>query len=377
MKEHTPIILLKDGDAAVAVAPDYQGRVMTSTFDRKAGPSFGWINRPVIEKGLLSDEEKKGKLEDHIYVFGGEERFWLGPEGGQFAFYFKPGDKFEFADWRTPAVIDTEPFEVVSTSKDSAVFRRDSELTNYSGTVFKMGIERTVSLLDKASTEKTIGVELPEGIRMVAFETDNRLTNTGEKPWLPETGLPSIWMLGMLNPAPKTTIVIPFKAGSEAELGPKVNDAYFGKIPTEYLKVEEDILFFKGDGTRRGKIGIGPKRTKGVAGSYDADSQVLTVVTYNMQDAPNGYVNSMWELQKEPYSGDVVNSYNDGSPEPGAAPLGPFYEIETSSPAAALKPGETMKHVQRTMHFQGAEADLDGIAKKVFRVDLETIKSKF
>jgi hypothetical protein len=377
MKEHTPIILLKDGDAAVAVAPDYQGRVMTSTFDRKAGPSFGWINRPVIEKGLLSDEEKKGKLEDHIYVFGGEERFWLGPEGGQFAFYFKPGDKFEFADWRTPAVIDTEPFEVVSTSKDSAVFRRDCELTNYSGTVFKMGIERTVSLLDKASTEKTIGVELPEGIRMVAFETDNRLTNTGEKPWLPETGLPSIWMLGMLNPAPKTTIVIPFKAGSEAELGPKVNDAYFGKIPTEYLKVEEDILFFKGDGTRRGKIGIGPKRTKGVAGSYDADSQVLTVVTYNMQDAPNGYVNSMWELQKEPYSGDVVNSYNDGSPEPGAAPLGPFYEIETSSPAAALKPGETMKHVQRTMHFQGAEADLDGIAKKVFGVDLETIKSKF
>ncbi|WP_372807166.1 DUF6786 family protein [Pontiella sp.] len=377
MKEHTPIILLKDGDAAVAVAPDYQGRVMTSTFDRKAGPSFGWINRPVIEKGLLSDEEKKGKLEEHIYVFGGEERFWLGPEGGQFALYFKPGDKFEFSDWRTPAVIDTEPFEVVSTSKDRAVFRRDCELTNFSGTVFKMGIERTVRLLDEAATAETIGIDLPEGIRMVAFETDNRLTNTGEKPWVPETGLPSIWMLGMLNPAPKTTIVIPFKAGPEAELGPKVNDAYFGKVPPEYLKVEEDILFFKGDGTRRGKIGIGPKRTKGVAGSYDADSQVLTVVTYNMQDAPYGYVNSMWEHQKEPYSGDVINSYNDGSPEPGAAPLGPFYEIETSSPAAALKPGETMKHVQRTMHFQGSEADLDGIALKVFGVDLETIKSKF
>ncbi len=51
MEEHTPIVLLKDGDAAVAVAPDYQGRVMTSTYDGKAGPSFGWINRPVIEKG--------------------------------------------------------------------------------------------------------------------------------------------------------------------------------------------------------------------------------------------------------------------------------------------------------------------------------------
>ena len=89
MKKHTQIVLLKDGDAAVAVAPAYQGRVMTSTFDAKSGPSFGWINRPVIERGLLSDEEEKGKLEEHIYIFGGEERFWLGPEGGQYALFFK------------------------------------------------------------------------------------------------------------------------------------------------------------------------------------------------------------------------------------------------------------------------------------------------
>ena len=114
MKKHTPIILLKDGDAAVAVAPDYQGRVMTSTFDDKMGPSFGWINRPVIEKGLLSEEARKGQLEEHIYIFGGEERFWLGPEGGQFALFFKPGTQFEFSDWTTPPAIDTEPYELVS-----------------------------------------------------------------------------------------------------------------------------------------------------------------------------------------------------------------------------------------------------------------------
>ncbi|MGB7328874.1 MAG: DUF6786 family protein, partial [Rubripirellula sp.] len=99
MKKHTSIVLLHDGDAAVALAPEYQGRVMTSTFDRKAGPSFGWINRPVIEKGLLSEADRKGKLEEHIYIFGGEERFWLGPEGGQYALFFKPGTNFEFADW--------------------------------------------------------------------------------------------------------------------------------------------------------------------------------------------------------------------------------------------------------------------------------------
>jgi hypothetical protein len=122
---------------------------MTSTFDGQTGPSFGWINRPVIEKGFLSDEEKAGKLEEHIYIFGGEERFWLGPEGGQYALFFKPGTKFEFSDWTTPPVIDTEAFEMVSQTKDSATFKHDTELINYSGAQFNVGIERTVKVLGK------------------------------------------------------------------------------------------------------------------------------------------------------------------------------------------------------------------------------------
>ena len=30
-----------------------------------------------------------------------------------------------------------------------------------------------------------------------------------------------------------------------------------------------------------------------------------------------------------------MNAYNDGPPDQGGAPLGPFDELETSSPAAA------------------------------------------
>ena len=322
MKKHTQIVLLQDGDAAIAVAPAYQGRVMTSTFNRKAGPSFGWINRPVIEKGFLSDEEKKGKLEEHIYIFGGEERFWLGPEGGQYALFFKPGSKFEFSDWATPPAIDTEAFKLVKQTESSAKFKHATKLINYSGTKFEVGIERTVKLLAKQNASKLLGVELTEGLRMVGYETDNRITNKGANAWKPETGLLSIWMLGMYNPSPETTVVIPFKEGEEKTLGPKVNDTYFGEVPPEYLKVEKQRLFFRGDGTRRGKIGITPQRSKGIAGSYDAAGRVLNIVTYNVQDAPHGFVNSMWELQDKPYGGDVINSYNDGSPEPGAPSAG-------------------------------------------------------
>lgn len=377
LENHVNVIVLSKGDAAVAVVPEYQGRVMTSTFDSESGPSLGWINRPVIEKGFLQESDRVGTLEEHIYVFGGEERFWLGPEGGQFGLFFKPGSDFEFSDWRTPAAIDTEAFELVKKSEDRAVFHHECRLQNYSGTIFEMEIERSIRLLDTEEVESSLGLELTKGIRMVGYETDNRLTNSGNEAWVAETGLPSIWLLGMFNPAPKTVIVIPFKSGAESELGPKVNDSYFGKVPPEHLQVEDSVLFFKGDGTRRGKIGITAERSKGVAGSYDADGRVLTIVVYNEQAAPDGFVNSMWEHQQEPYSGDVINSYNDGSPEPGVAPLGPFYELETSSPAAALKSGETMSHIQKTIHFQGAESDLDPIARTLLNVGLGEVKAAF
>ena len=83
----------------------------------------------------------------------------------------------------------------------------------------------------------------------------------------------------------------------------------------------------------------------------------------------------MWEMQQEPYRGDVINSYNDGSPAPGEPPLGPFYELETSSPAAALEPGETMRHVQKTLHLQGSEALLGPIAAQCLGVQLEQISN--
>jgi len=75
LRKHTRIIELKNKNAAVAIAPDWQGRVMTSTQDGDGGLSFGWINRELIASG---------KLSKHINAFGGEERIWLGPEGGQF-----------------------------------------------------------------------------------------------------------------------------------------------------------------------------------------------------------------------------------------------------------------------------------------------------
>ena len=99
----------------------------------------------------------------------------------------------------------------------------------------------------------------------------------------------------------------------------------------------------------------------------------MTLVQYTRPSDALTYVNSMWEIQREPYKGDVVNSYNDGPPAPGKPPLGPFYEIESSSPAVPLVPNESVAHVHRTLHFAGSAADLDLVARAQLGVSLAEV----
>jgi hypothetical protein len=367
LKSHTDLLVLGEakGEAKVAVSPAWQGRVMTSTAGGDAGLSFGWINRELIASG---------KLLPHMNAFGGEDRFWMGPEGGQFSIFFAKGAKFEFADWFTPAVFDTLPFKVVRHSKERAVFASEFTLTNYSGTQFQVAVNREVRLLGTGAAWRRLGVKPSPEVSLVAYETDNKIKNAGKQAWKKDTGLLSIWILGMFTPSPGATIVVPIKPGPESELGVKVTSDYFGPIPPDRLVVKDDVIYFCADGKYRSKIGINPKRAKGVSGSYDADHKVLTIVQYTLPPGVTDYVNSLWKLQDNPYSGDAANCYNDGPPTPGAKPMGPFFELESSSPAAALAPGKSLSHVHRTIHLSGPEAALDGVARATLGVSLADIK---
>ena len=184
-------------------------------------------------------------------------------------------------------------------------------------------------------------------------------------------------ILGMFNPSSDTTIAIPFAPGSESALGPFVNDAYFGKVPADRLVVKDSMVFFRGDGQYRSKIGLSPSRALSMAGSYNASEHVLTLVNYTRPSNAQRYVNSMWEIQREPYNGDVINSYNDGSPAPGQPPLGPFYELETSSPALALAPGQQYTHTHRTFHFVGPAASLDRLARATLGIGIDALGAAF
>jgi len=368
LRRHVNVLLLQDGrtGARVVVVPAWQGRVMTSATGDGAARGYGWINEELIASR---------QLRPHINAFGGEDRLWLGPEGGQFSIFFRKGDPFDLDHWQTPPLFDTEPWAVVEKDARRVALRHRGRLVNYTGTPLDAQIDRTVRLLDREAAAAALGGPVPEAVRLVAFASENTLTNAGPAAWARSSGLLSLWILGMFQPSPTTTIVVPYREGKEAERGKVVNDAYFGKVPADRLVAGEGVLFFSGDGRHRSKIGLSPRRARPLLGSYDAERGVLTIVSFDRPEGATEYVNSMWEIQKEPFAGDVVNSYNDGPPSPGAKPMGPFYELETSSPAAALAPGASLTHVHRTFHLEGGPSELDALARRLLGVGLERIRT--
>ena len=358
LKKYKNTIVLKNNNdlCQVAIVTDYQGRVMTSTSKGLEGKSYGWINYKLISSG---------NLKDHINAFGGEDRFWLGPEGGQYSIFFENGDEFTLENWQTPRPLDSEPFSLKQNTDTNAVFTKKMNLINYSGYEFDIVVNREVSILDKSNIEKNLNIDLGDKVSYVGFQSVNTIINVGTSNWTKRTGLLSIWILGMFIPSENTTVIIPYKDTLA------LNTRYFGEIGSDRLKVVNNTVLFKGDGQYRCKIGLPPKNVTPFFGSYDAKNELLTIIEYTFR-GDTSYVNSLWEHQENPYDGDVINSYNDGPSENGDI-LGPFYELESSSSSKELQQNESIMHTHKTYHFGGTLEDLNPIAKKILGINLNEV----
>jgi len=364
LNENDSIVVLKndDGSAQLALSPKYQAKVFTSTAEGLDGKSFGWVNYKAFGK----------PLDPHMNAYGGEDRLWLGPEGGKFSLYFKKGDSMVFDNWHTPAGIDSESWTLVKSDGKRASLNKEMELQNYAGTNLKLKLERDVEILEKNDIEKVLNISLAGKVSSVAFKTQNTITNGGTNEWTEKTGAPCIWSLDMFSPSPKTVIVIPY---IESATGKVATTDYFGEIAKNRITYKNGILLFKADGKSRGKLGIPPGRVKNVAGSYAADQNVLTITMFDINNKAK-YLNQEWTPDKDPFTGDAMNAYNDG-PLADGSQMGPFYELESVSPPTFLKPGEKHTHMHSVFHFTGDRTALNEIAVKVLGVSLDEIAGAF
>ena len=146
LQAHGDVVVLSDegAQAQVIVSPRMQGKVMTSTATGPTGISFGWINYDLISSG---------KIEDHMNGYGGEDRLWLGPEGGQFSVFFTPGKEMVIKNWYTPKGVDTQAFRLLDSSPKNVSMETTMNLKNYSGTSFDIKINRSVTLLEVGANQ--------------------------------------------------------------------------------------------------------------------------------------------------------------------------------------------------------------------------------
>ena len=364
LKKKDSVIVLnsKDGSGQIIVSPKYQGKVFTSTADGANGKSFGWINYKTFDQP---------KLDEHMNAYGGEDRLWLGPEGGKFSLFFKPGTKMEFANWHTPAAVDNESWKLISHTDKKASLSKSATLLNYAGTTLSLLINRDIEMLEAADVKKTLGIDVNSKVKSVAFHTTATLTNTGDKAWDKQTGAPCIWNLDMFSPSSKTITVVPYNDGP----GKIATTDYFGEIPKDRIKMNNGILLFKADGKARGKLGMQAARSKIIAGNYDGENNVLTIIVFDT-DPKAAYLNQEWRTDRDPFVGDAVNAYNDG-PLADKTQMGPFFELESVSPAAFLKPNEKLSHNHSVFHFTGDKDELNTIALKTLGISLQDIQAAF
>lgn len=356
------VLSSEDSNSQVIISSKYQGKVFTSTASGPGGRSFGWINYKAFNE----------PVNEHMNAYGGEDRLWLGPEGGKFSIYFKPGATMDFENWHTPKAIDTESWKLVSQDDQKVSLVKDMSLENYAGTDLKIKVQRDIEIISKDSMKQLFPINDTDKINIVGFNTINSITNAGTEAWDEQTGAPCLWSLDMLSPSDKCVIVIPYEENAKGKVA---TTDYFGEIPKDRVTYNDGVLMFRADGKSRGKLGIPPARAKDIAGSYDAENGILTITKFDI-NRKGKYLNQEWRTDRQPYSGDAMNAYNDGPLEDGSQ-MGPFYEIESVSPAAFLKPGEKLTHHHSVFHFTGDLAALDRIAKKMLGVSLDQIEKAF
>jgi len=357
--------VLKSGvDAGcLLIAPDLSGRIMAVSMDGENGDNFGFV-KPEAVRNRGADPQ--------FNAYGGALRWWAGPEGGQYGVAFPPGAKnFGLDSWYISEEYNGKPFVVSYPQQGvgtSTLMGSEFRVENASGTQFHIGVTWRVSLLEdpleRRHGRSRAGAKNrgEDELKHFGYLSETSFENLSSEPMRKETGLLSIWMLGMYVAGPRTYVIAPFERTGTGKI---VTDTYFSSdgIRSDRLivKIREGYLAFRADARERSKIGLSRSRAATTVGSVDLSANLLTVWRFPVRRRMP-YVNSLWEQQKRPYAGDVTNSYNDG----GA--FGDFYELETSSHALALGPRERFCFPLEIHHYQGAREPLLRAADKALGV---------
>lgn len=392
--------------ARVAVCPEWNGRVMTSSADGLDGDSFGLIHVAGIEKG---------HQESGYDFFGGEDQFSLAPEGGPFSLFYEVPPEIPLI--QTQPLHRTfgfheGPFEIDQAPPDPQIrLRRNMKMRNLVGATFDLDIIRTARLTNREDLEDLFGETLANtldqrDLSYVSYQTTTSLINRNG-PFSKNTGLVSIRIRGMFNSTSNHVVLLPFKSGDEANAEPTVDIDYFGMAPHGHLRLLSRMLLLRADGKYRCRIGVSRKRVMACFGAVDFRSGVLTLIHFSLPPNPIEYYYNNNDLRlpsdldsrdfakvreyfltetlrpkenrndhpqpdflESAYNGNVLRVFTNG---PSDGFFCPYYKFDVFSPASELQKNEHLTHTQHTLHINADRATLELFLHSLFQADFDWV----
>ncbi len=347
----------------VLVCPELSGRVMGTTRSGPNGVFGGFIDAKAFKEGITDIWDN----------WGGEERYWLGPEGGQYGLMFG-GRKSCFENYTVQDGINNQPFKTLEVSRlaNSISMRSQMVLKNGMGTVFHAEVTRRITVLDACPYSLGQG----DQVDFVGFQSESRLTNVGDRPMTRETGVLAHWHLGQFPVDDHIIAVIPFRPILSPD--PPVREDYFkdfvigGVMPPNRYKILTASVLFKADGRVRTKIGQNRSRAMGLLGSYNLATDEIVMMDYDLY--PNyEYAASYWYDLPDPYNGDCI-SFSAEGPDREGGPKGRCYELESLSPALFLQPGQSFDWRTRTLHMTGPRVVMAAILSRHLSTGISSLE---
>ncbi len=308
---------------------------MTSTCDGINGSSFGFINVQGIE--------------DTHRFYGGEDHWEL------------------FSDYLTLSMEQPLDCEV---AEFELRFQRHVHRTDWNGTSAELEICRTVRLLDNDGVCAVFGQAVAASVGQadvsyVSFETENTAINRAESPTAPAISCSHC----LFNANPYTVAVLPFRTGSEEELGQPYDVEYFGTAPHGRLRRLPGGLLLKADGKGACQITLTQKRALPLVGSIDFRAGFLTLIVFDVPPPQEWQPEYMAEENETNDGDNIVRAVNRGS-------FTGYYGFDFFSLPQQWDCGESLVHSRYTIHINADNETLAYLVDHLFGIDYEEIYRK-
>jgi len=342
-----PLLLGSASGPCLIVSRRFGARVMAASPVALGAPNVLWVNTELGNEDFHSDESRNWNVGGH--------RTWLAPED---AFYLDSA-----GNWFVPSQMDPGDYQPdAAASEDQCSFTNSFDISTRNGPPgggLELQLRRRIALCHKPPGE--LSRDSLSDVSFISFEVAHALRNIG--PQVLGEDLPHVGLWSLLQVSPPDggpgTMIIPTQGS------PAYTD-YFDPVPEERRWLGENVITFKIDGAKRGKMGIAPEIAPEAIGymSEVAGTPLLVVKQFSIK-RDGLYLDRPWG--KERANGDAVQAYNDDGE------MGGFAEMECHAAAQSLARNQEQSHTIVISAFVGPLDRLKTIGSRLLGTDLEKV----